>query len=147
MTLPDVNALKIAYRARLIGDAALLGMVEAVVNGAVPGSVTWAKPVLEYGVQSDVPDRGNGYGQEGLDLLFRLLCHARGSAPGIGSFDECYAVLNRAHVVLTSSPLVVSGQTVWRLARVGGIPEARPVDESGVPRLQVGALYQVRTVV
>ncbi len=140
----DETALKVALRSRLTGDTTLMTLVEGVFNLDIPSTVRWAKPVLEFGIQADTED--GTYGTRGQDLRVRLMAHARGGAPGVGSSDAAIAALVRADVVLTATPLPVTGQTVWRLWRIGGIPEASPVDEQGHRRYQVGSVYECRIV-
>lgn len=146
MTLPNIQAVKVAIQTRLEGDATLAGLVTGIHNGRIPSTADWSKPALEHGPQSDTDDPANGYGQDGLSLVWRVMVHDRGPAPGIGDIADCYAVLNLAHAVLTAAPLTVSGQEVWYLRRTGGIPESQPVDESGYVRMSVGSLYALRAV-
>jgi hypothetical protein len=147
MALPDLNALKVAFRGKLVADATLMTLVGGVWNGVLPAQVDWALPQFEYGVQADPVDEANGYGEEGRRVVLRLMAFERGYAGGVGAYDRCYAALNRAHAVLGNA-LSVSGQSVWSVRWVGGVPEASPpdVDDETRPRLQVGAMYECRTV-
>lgn len=144
--IPDIGAIKIAFVNRLYTDATLMTLVEGIWDGRVPSDMPWAKPNLTYTIQADTDDPANGYGQDGVFLVFNLMCHDRGADADSGSFDACYTALLRAHTVLTASPLTVSGQTIWRLRRSGGIPQMEPPDDSGYRRFQVGALYEVRAI-
>jgi hypothetical protein len=146
VTLPDIQAVKRAIQARLAGDATLATLAAGPFNGRIPSTVDWSKPAIEHGPQADTDDPANGYGQDGLALVWRVMVHDRGPAPGVGDAADCYAALNRAHAVLTSAPLTVTGETVWYLRRTGGIPETQPVDESGHVRMSVGSLYSVRVL-
>lgn len=139
----DQYALRVAARSRLTADGTLTGLVEGVFGPRVPSTVTWVKPVISLGVQAVARD-SLGYGLEAADIRLRLMVFAKGAGAGVGAFSPLYAVLSRADVVLLSSALSVSGHQLVQFEWNSGIPEADPVDENGVPRLQVGSLYKVK---
>lgn len=147
----DQNATLIAIRARLVGDVTLAGLVETVGGEPgvfrldIPATVAWSKPVIECGWQAGDRDPDNGYGQDGSDLRLRLMAHDRGDAPGIGSFDDLYAALNRAVAALQASPLSVGGQTVWYCRWMSDIPETSTTDTAGYLRMAAGKLMRVRS--
>jgi hypothetical protein len=140
----DIDAIKVGLRQRLTADAPLTALIGGVFNLNIPATVDWSKPVIEYGIQSDTQDAGNGYGQFGLDVLVRLMVMGKGAAPGVGSMSPLYAALARADVALLATPFTTGG--TWYLQRAGGIPESAPADDEGYPRMQVGSLYRVRAV-
>lgn len=142
----DWPSLRNAIRARLTGDATLMGIVDGVFHLVIPVTVTWAKPVIELGIQASVDDEANGYGTRGEDMRLRVMCHAKGDAPGVGSSDALYAALRRADVLLTGTPLVAANQTVWSVRFMGTVPGANEPDETGVPRMSAGAIFRVRSM-
>lgn len=146
--LPSVKLLKRAYGDRLESNTLLTDLIFAgrVWNG-VPGLWDYSKVCLEFGVQADTDDPRNGYGQNGLQLQFRLVAHDRGSEPGMWDYERCYDVLAVAHDLLVDTPLTtVDNQRVWRVRRTAGIPEMPSVDPgTGYTHIAVGSLYEVRT--
>lgn len=134
----DVTALLTAVRTDLLADATLAPLIDGVFQSVIPATVTWDVPVLELGEQAEVAY--DAYGALGSDLVLRLMCHARGPAPGVGSFDGVFAVLREADRVLLTAPYPAGVRVVRRTAR---IPQAAPVDEQGFLRFQAGNLYRL----
>lgn len=150
---PSIKLLKRAFGDRLESDAMLLDLIfnRAAYSGGVPG--TWRLlpyeillPCLEYGIQTNVDDPRNGYGQRGLQILMRLMVHDHGPEPGYWDFERSYDILERCDTVLTATPLAVSGQSVWRFWLNSGINETTDVDaNTGLVYTSVGAIYEIRT--
>lgn len=147
--LPSIRLLKRAFGDALEADDELLDMIfnRATYNSGVPGTWDQVKPCLEWGIQADTDDIRNGYGQNGIQLMFRLVAHDQGTAPGMWDFERCYEVLERADTVLKATTLApADGQRVWRVRRTGGIPEMPNEDpDTGLIHIAVGSLYEVRT--
>lgn len=141
----DRVALFVAVRARLVGDATLAAMVDGVFQLQVPSTVTFAKPVIEFGEQASVDDAANAYGQRGEDLRLRVMAHAKGTAPGVGSTDALYAALRRADTLITGTPLVASNQQVWSVRYQDSIPGTSVPDEGGYPRMSAGLIFRIRS--
>lgn len=145
--LPNVTALRHAFKAKLESNNELLDLIfDRTAWNGVPGFVDWLLPVLEWGIQEDTDDPSNGYGQNGVQYLFRVMVHDRGDEPGLWDYDRSYEALALAHEALTDTPLVVGdGQKVWYLRRQSGIPETPQLDSNtGYVHTSVGALYRLR---
>lgn len=139
----DVTALKTAIRSRLIADPDVAADTGGVYSLVIPATVTWTRPVIEYGIQAETAD-SLGYGVDASDIRLRVMAHDRGPAPGVGSMDGCYRALNDADAALTGAPLTVSGQTVVQFRRVSAVPETAPADDDGYLRMSAGLLYRVQ---
>ena len=140
----NLNDLMTAVRIRLKSDATLTGLIGDVYRGAIPSVAIWSKPNMEIGIQADTQNQQTSYQTRTQDLLVRLMAHDKGSKPGVGRYDRCYAVLVRAETVLLATPMTVSGMTIVDIRRDSGIPEAMPFDDAGYRRMQVGSLLRVR---